>query len=359
MKVDSFTASFKKSMGIRKKCIGFVFSSVLIFFSLLFLQRLVMPKYMESKTMGALTGEYYRYGHNHDVLFVGDCEICTAFSPPYLWENYGINSYVRGSVQQTTWQTYYLLSEMLEEETPAVVIFNVAALKYEETVGSAYNRMTLDGMKWSWYKVMAVKESLKKEEDFLEYLFPILFYHERITSLKKEDFTWLLRTKEISYHGYLMINRVVPYEPVKDVNMEAEGMLSLRSFEFLDKIKDLCEERNIQLLLIKGPGILPYWYECWDKQVEDYAEKNQLRYVNLLEKNDEIGIDYEKDTFSGGRHMNVSGAEKMSEYMGRLLLEEYEIADRRNEKELKIEWGKELEKYHSEKDNGLTKNDTG
>ncbi len=53
-----------------------------------------MPKYMTSFTMGALIGEYYKQDNIHDVLFVGDCEICMAFSPPYLWEKYGINSYV-------------------------------------------------------------------------------------------------------------------------------------------------------------------------------------------------------------------------------------------------------------------------
>lgn len=323
---------------------------IFIIASLSLLQNLVMPKYMESQNIGTLTREYYRYSHNHDVLFVGDCEICTAFSPPYLWEHFGINSYVRGSVQQTTWQTYYLLEEMLEEETPEVVVFNVAALKYEDAVSSAYNRMTLDGMKWSEYKVMAVYESLTEEEKFIEYLIPLLFYHGRITQLGKEDFTWLLKKKDISYHGYLMIDRIVPYESSGEECNETAWMLSNKSFLFLDKIKDLCNEKDIQLLLVKGPGILPYWQKNWDKQVRDYAEENHICYLNLLERIDVIGIDYKVDTFSGGRHMNVSGAEKISEYMGNLFLNEYHIKDRRNEEELAKEWEKELNRYHKERD---------
>lgn len=333
----------------KKKIVVFL-SIIFIFGSMFLLQELLMPKYMESQNIGALTGEYYRYSHNHDVLFVGDCEICTAFSPPYLWEHFGINSYARGSVQQTTWQTYYLLEEMLEEETPEIVVFNVAALKYEDAVSSAYNRMTLDGMKWSWHKAMAVQESLTEEEKFIEYLIPLLFYHGRITRLSKEDFTWLWKKKDISYHGYLMIDRVVPYEPSDEENRETAWTLSDRSFVFLDKIKDLCDKKNVQLLLVKGPGILPYWQENWEKQVSDYAKENQICYLNLLERIDEIGIDYKVDTFSGGRHMNVTGAEKVSEYMGNFLLNEYQIRDRRDEEELAKEWEKELARYHEERD---------
>ena len=47
-------------------------------------------------------------------------------------EKYGITSYIRGSAQQLTWQSYYLLEDALKHETPKVVVFNVLALKYNE-----------------------------------------------------------------------------------------------------------------------------------------------------------------------------------------------------------------------------------
>lgn len=86
-------------------------------------------------------------------------------------ENYGITSYIRGSAQQLTWQSYYLLEDALKYETPDVVVFNVLELKYNEPQREEYNRMTLDGMRWSVSKVQAIRASMLPEEHFIDYVF--------------------------------------------------------------------------------------------------------------------------------------------------------------------------------------------
>ena len=70
---------------------------------------------------------------------------------------------------------------------------------------------------------------------------------------------------------------------------------------------------------MKAPVLYPYWYKEWDEQIKDYAKKNELRYINFLDIADEVGIDYNTDTYDGGLHLNVYGAEKMSRYLGKIL----------------------------------------
>ena len=82
-----------------------------------FVQMLVMPKYMTTSRDGALIAEYYNETTDHDVVFIGDCEVYECFTPSTLWQEYGITSYVRGSAQQLIWQSYYLLEETLAKET--------------------------------------------------------------------------------------------------------------------------------------------------------------------------------------------------------------------------------------------------
>ena len=125
-------------------------SAVIILVSLYFLQRLLMPKYAADVVEGALIAEYYGEEKDHDVIFIGDCEVYENFSPAVLWRDFGINSYLRGSAQQLIWQSYYLLEDTLRYEKPQTMIFNVLALQYNEPQREAYNRMTLEGMKWSW-----------------------------------------------------------------------------------------------------------------------------------------------------------------------------------------------------------------
>ena len=69
------------------------------------LQMLLMPKYMTEIREGALISEYYDEIKNHDIIFVGDCEVYENISPVTLWERYGITSYIRGSAQQLIWQS--------------------------------------------------------------------------------------------------------------------------------------------------------------------------------------------------------------------------------------------------------------
>lgn len=88
---------------------------------------------------------------------------------------------------------------------------------------------------------------------------------------------------------------------------------------YLDRMRKLCQEEGIQLILIKAPSLAPQWYDSQNQQVVDYAEKNALPYINFYELLEETGIDYETDTYDGGLHMNYSGATKLSHYLGKYL----------------------------------------
>ena len=74
-----------------------------------------------------------------------------------------------------------------------------------------------------------------------------------------------------------------------------------------------------------------------------------LRYINFLERQEETGIDYSTDTYDGGLHMNLSVAEKLSVYFGRILSGEMGVPDRRGETELSLSWEEKLAAYEAEK----------
>ena len=298
----------------------YIISAIFITFALLFiLQKLLMPKYIDDIPEGALVGEYYKEEKNHDVLFVGDCEVYETFSPKVLWEEYRIKSYIRGSANQLIWQSYYLLEEMLKYEKPKVVVYNVLAMKYGEPQKESYNRMTLDGMKWSVSKVKAIMASMLPEEKFITYVFPLLRFHSRWSELKEEDFKYIFNKPIVSQSGYLVNKGVHPVDKVPTGKPLADYNLPEISYKYLDKMVKLCKENDVELILMKAPVLYPYWYKEWDEQIKNYAKKNGLSYINYLDLTDEIGIDYSKDTYDGGLHLNVYGAEKMSRYFGKFL----------------------------------------
>lgn len=334
----------------RKRTWTGIAAILVIVVSLWFLQKLLMPKYMGQIVEGALIAEYYQETTKHDVIFIGDCEVYENFSPITLWENYGITSYIRGSAQQLIWQSYYLLEETLQYEIPDVVVFNVLSMQYEEPQKEAYNRMTLDGMKWSMSKVRDIQVSMLEDENFLEYVFPLLRYHSRWNELTSDDFCYLWKKDQISHNGYYMRVDVKASNGAPPAKMLANYQFGERAYRYLDQIRTLCEENGITLILIKAPSIYPHWYEEWEVQMENYANEYGLMYINFLELFEETGIDLNFDTYDGGLHLNLSGAEKLSVYFGKILAEEFALTDHRGEAEYETVWGEKVRFYYGKKE---------
>ena len=318
-----------------------------------FLNILVSPKYMESLVEGSMISEYYDTPKNHEVLFIGDCEMYANFSPMVLYEEEGISSYIRGSSQQLIWQSYGILKETLKYEKPKVVIFNVNAMRYSTPVSEAYNRLTIDKMKWSKEKIEMIFSSMTEEENFWSYVFPILRYHSRIFELTEEDFTYLFQRRQNTFNGFLINQNVKGVESLPTKRPLTETKFADITYEYLDKIRELCEENNIELVLIKAPSLYPYWYMEYDEQIEEYASKYGLDYYNFLENILEIGLDYSVDTYDGGLHLNLSGATKLSKYFAPILKEKYSLTDYRDNEEVNAYYQKELEKYYEEIGSGM------
>jgi hypothetical protein len=352
---------------MKKKAVTAVLS--LAVFALLFLglQRLVEPKYADDVPEGNFTAAYYDETTEHDVIMVGDCEVYENLDPMYLWKNYGITSYIRGNAQQLVWQSYYMLEDTLKYETPKVVIYNVQSLSYGEPVREAYNRMTLDGMRWSKTKWDAIEASMFDDEEMLDYLFPIFRYHARITELTKSDLTYYFSRKQVAHNGYYMRIDVLPLSQSdvadgtwllgdsqaeddeiedpwdeEDVEIEdpwdeeddAQYQFSDYAMQYLDRMRTLCEENGIRLILMKAPSLSPVWPEEKNRQVVAYAEEYGLDYINFYELIDELSINYETDTYDGGLHMNLNGADKLSEYLGAYLRDNCGLEDHRSDEAL-------------------------
>ena len=271
---------------------------------------------------GNMTYEYYDEEKNHEVIFIGDCEVYANFSPMVLYEEEGITSYVRGNSQQLIWQSYYMLKETLKYETPKVVVFNVNSMRYSQPVSEAYNRLAIDKMKWVKRKNRYNKKpSMTGEEDFLSYVIPLLRYHSRFDKLTNEDFEYLFKNKNSMHNGFLINKNIKPVESLPTKRRLSSYEFEQNCYDYLNKITKLCKESSIKLVLIKAPSVYPYWYDEYEEQIQKYAKENNLDYYNFKENVEEIGIDYSTDTYDGGLHLNLDGATKLSKYFSKILKE--------------------------------------
>lgn len=333
----------KKAIKITSRILIYtVIASLLLFTA----QSLLVPKYQVGIMEGSMMHEYYDSDMPHEVLFIGDCEVYENISTVKLYQEYGISSYIRGSAQQLAWQSYYILEDTLRYETPKVVVYNVLALKYDEPQHESYNRMTLDGLRWSSSKWNAIEASMTQNEHMIDYIFPILRYHDRWKDLKPSDFEFWFHRNTNTFNGYYMRVDSLPERNFPSGVNADRPALGREPMMWLSRIYDLCRENGIELVLMKAPTLYPQWYPQWDRQIIEFANERDIDYFNYIYKREEIGLDMTVDTYDGGLHLNLTGAEKMASYIGSYLDSAYDLTDYRLDPEVSAKWDDVIAAYN-------------
>lgn len=166
--------------------------------------------------------------------------------------------------------------------------------------------------------------------------------------VERRGFQVFWKKDKVTHNGYYMRVDELPAENIPEGRVLADYRFGDNAYHYLDRMVELCKENDVELVLVKAPSLVPYWYDEWEVQMEDYAKEHGLKYYNFLEAQDEIGLDWQTDTYDAGLHLNLSGAEKMSVYFGKLLKEECGLKDRRGEASLAADWAAKKEAYDAE-----------
>lgn len=332
-----------KTKKLIKICL--IFAASLFLF--LTLNLLFMPKYIESDNDGRITAEFEREKLNNDVLFVGSSVVYSGVNPIVLWERYGMASFDRSTSSQPTWTSYYLIKDAIESTDPKFIALEVSFMRYEDDYAEEpSNRKAFDGMRISRTKFDAIEAAKSPDEEAIDYAVPIFRFHSRWQYLKAEDWKYLYYKPTVSYNGYLYSDAVDPANDDYFPGNLFEVRLSDRNAEYLEKTIQLCQENGIQLLLFKTPSYLPKWDENYDGDIRFIADKYNVDYVDFDKETEAIGLDYTTDTPDKGGHLNASGAEKFSAYLGAYIKENYDVTDHRGDSAYEKVWQEKCKRFN-------------
>lgn len=257
-----------------------------------------------------------------DVLVAGDSESYTSVSPMDLWDRAGIAAYDCGQPGQRIQETYYILKTAFRTQSPKLVLFETNTMFRDP--GFLKN----------------VQLSLTEP---LAYHFPVIKYHNAWKAL----FDGPGGPKK-SYKGFEIRDKVVSYEGDEEYMKETKDKAQIPEVVriYMEKIKRLCEKNGADLLLVSAPSPKNYNYKKHNS-LEEYARENDLPYVDLNMKFRDIGIDWKMDSYDRGDHLNISGARKVTAYMGQYLSDNYDLPDRRNDDGWR-EWDDLAKEYFEE-----------
>lgn len=245
-----------------------------------------------------------------DVLFVGDSVSYCSVIPVQIWRDYGITSYMCGTSQQQLYYTKEFLHKTFETQSPKVVM--------------------LEGI--PIFSNFMYKENFR---NMVERALPVFRYHDRwkeaakmpeFESGFKVEYNNLEVTK--GYYYSSVIEVVDAAEHIKDTS-EVAGILDDNKRTLLDII-ELCEKNGAELILYSAPNALT-WNPAIHNALVTLAEELELTYFDMNYMQEDVPIDWTKDTFDGGDHVNYYGAQKVTAYLGKYLSEMNLFTDKRGD----------------------------
>ena len=241
-----------------------------------------------------------------DIIFLGDSLSYSSFSPMVLWREYGAASFVCGQSGQKMNEAEDILRVALRTQHPRVVVLETNELFRNQPHGSRIN------------------DSI---EAMLNYYIPLFRGHDVWKSLiMNKEYV------EENYRGFAFRCTVKPYErgEYMEETDRTESMADTAETH-LDNIRAMCSDIGAELVLVSTPSPANWNYERHNT-VSAYAEDRGIPYIDMNLLLEEIGINWDTDSLDHGDHLNLSGAEKVTAFLGRYLADMFALPDHRGEK---------------------------
>lgn len=284
------------------------------------------------KMQPGLPNMYKLEKNSVDVMFYGSSHCNYTVNNAILWKDYGIASYDMVGGGQNLGSTYYYMEESLKFQKPAVMAVELVFTSWRRTGledGGNIYRNTIN-MHWSktFFEnldyAMELAEGSQEIKQAIALKYPVM--HTRYSDLTEGDF---------ERDGYLRGG----YNPswtkdsykdseVKEFMSDEVGELRQDDKKYLEKMVKLAKDNGIELLFFISPYVLREGDAQCFHAAEKFAEENNIPFINFNNMYDEIGFDFSSDMRKekhAGSHMNNFGSAKVTNYLGKYILENYEL----------------------------------
>ncbi len=246
-----------------------------------------------------------------DIAVIGNSDAYGGFSPMELWNRYGYTAYVGAEGKQSVAQSYVMFKNMLEVQTPKILILETDSVFDKNKLGISIAKMLNAQLGGS----LSVFE-----------------YHDRWKRVRAKE---LLKKPNYTAHNYakgqMLSNTVKPYYGKEYMNpTDEKERIPVASRRSLNTIIETCREREIELLLVELPSRTS-WNMRRHNGVQDWADRNGVPFLDLNLDRDSFHFNWKQDTRDKGNHLNTSGARKVTLHIGKYLSEHYTLPDHRND----------------------------
>ncbi len=355
-----------KKAKTRAKIVIFLAVALVLFLGVSYLVR---PVWADDNDYDSTYGFYEEPKNTIETIFLGTSVVERGITPMELYEDYGISAYNLASQNQPMMASYYWLEEAyrLHPETLDTVVLDMSIIKDNFREGSSRYVKAYAGMRFSEVKIRFLRDYSDGVGEFVSNMFSVLSFHDRWKELGGEDFSKFvtkpdsyLRGYEIKYRTAIKLmdsyeDIAVPLYVVED-DEQLEEMYE-ENLAYFDRITEFCSDHDIRLVLIKTPQMGEHaWSDEAHNTVQELADQNQLDFIdfNYLPYIDEIEFSFATDAYDN-YHLNLSGASKVTGWLGSYLADECGNRDVRGDEKYAF-MEEELAEYLSRTDEVISEN---
>ena len=253
-----------------------------------------------------------------DIIMYGDSETIASTIPMNIWEEYGYTMHICGYPGQALLETIKILPKTLEHQNPKVVILESNNF-FDEFI-----------------KIIVV--SVVKTLTIIE-------YHNRWKNIKIDEFFSKIEYKRtVANKGYHYIGVIKEADDSNYmISSDAVTPIPKANQLYINIIKKYCENRGIKLVIASVPSCKNWSYEKHNG-VKQFADENNIEFLDMNELKDELNIDWKTETGDNGDHVNYYGAVKTTKCLGKWLNQMNILENHKNDEKYK-KWNNDLEEF--------------
>ena len=290
----------------------------------------------------------------YDVIFAGSSHMNNAAYPMQLWKEYGFTSFNNAQSGEVIPVSYYTSKAAIETYHPKVLVLDVYMLYHPKKMGSnSWMHQSLDWLP-NRYRIPAILDLVPMDQ-WEEFLLPFTLYHSRWKELTQGDFWSEDTVRRGCAQNFTRAQDIIGVE-FQYLPPDQKAEPSPIPVRYLDKIVELCEETDTQLVLVA----LPYFEsselsdvthdlsndQAYFNWVEDYAAQKGVPYVNYFHLVDEIGFEWTECLYNYS-HMNYWGGTIITDHLGAYLAENFSLPDHRDDPAY-AHWNEDLKSYEKQ-----------
>lgn len=291
---------------------------------------------------------FFEEDTDYDVMFFGTSHVINGIFPMQLWNDYGITSYNFGGHGSTIAASYWTMINVTNRNKPKVAVLDIFGADQQVTeMNLSHFHVSTDAFPLDYIKIQAVKDIFPDDKDSQEeILFPFSIYHNRWNEMDRDSVKrgfgiGIKSTVEKGAESRIQVAMPDKTEVISEseyIDEKSIGLIYIRKFV------EYCKKNGIEPVIINIP------YPANEKdQVWANTAINLAKDLNVTALNMQYGeiVDFNVDCYDPvlGAHLNPSGARKVTDYLGKVLTEKFDLEDKR-ENEKYEDWNKAYGEYY-------------